>query len=121
MQTLLQGEWTRAAEWEKEKVQEIDKIAAEILERALELGEVCIVTNSVEGWVDYCSQTFMAQTYEIIVNRKVPIVSARERSEAEFPNDPQRWKTEAFANLISDLSNETVLNMISVGDSNYEM
>ena len=47
MQNLLQGEWNRAGEWEKQKVTEIDKIASETLTTALTLAEVCIVTNSV--------------------------------------------------------------------------
>lgn len=44
-------------------MEEIDRVAASTLELALTLGEVGIVTNSVEGWVDYSSQTFMPLTY----------------------------------------------------------
>ena len=79
MQGLLQGEWQRAGEWEKQKTEEIDKVASSILDQATSLGEVCIVTNSVEGWVDYCSQNFMPLTHQAIVGKRIPVISARDR------------------------------------------
>ena len=72
------------------------------------MGEVCIVTNSVEGWVDYCSRAFMSLTHDVIVAKMIPVVSARDASEREFPSDPQRWKTEAFRSLLAEVKNEVL-------------
>lgn len=105
---LLQGEWLRAGQWEKQRVQEVDEAAARTLASALELAAVCIVTNSVEGWVDHCVQTFMPLTLQILLEAKIPVVSARDGFEERFPGNPQRWKTEAFATLLADLDKEVI-------------
>jgi oligoribonuclease (3'-5' exoribonuclease) len=87
-------------------VTEIDQTVEQILLLSLELAEVTIVTNSVEGWVDFCSETFMPNTHALILNRRIDIISARDRYQREHPNDPQRWKTESFNEILNDIDNE---------------
>ena len=36
-------------------------------------------------------------------------MSARETYERKFPNDPQKWKTEAFSNLLNLLDLEVLI------------
>lgn len=85
---------------------EIDQVAERTLTSALEMAEVTIITNSVEGWVDFCCETFMPNTHAVLLQRKIEIISARERYQRQHPSDPLRWKTEAFNSILSEVDSE---------------
>lgn len=106
MSSLLQGDWTSAGDLEKQKMADIDQVAQQTLLSALDMAEVTIVTNSAEGWVDFCCETFMPSTHATLLDRRIEIISARERYEREYPGDPLKWKTEAFTSVLSEVDSE---------------
>jgi hypothetical protein len=103
-------------------MRELDGRAAKLLATALELANVHIVTNSLPAWLHYTARAFLPHTLKLIDAFQVQITSARATFEDIFPADPQRWKTEAFAELFAGVERRTVaLNLVCIGDSRYEM
>lgn len=103
------------------KIKDLDARVARLISTALELANVHIVTNSVQGWVQFTARSFLPQTYKVIEAFKVGIVSARARYEETYPGSPQKWKTESFRELLRTVDKRTVLNLVSIGDSKFEM
>jgi hypothetical protein len=86
---------------------------------------VAIITNARRGWVEYSSKKFLPRLHTIIM-KYVKIISARVDYEHLNPTDTLLWKQMAFKNLWEDSSllekNQNIItNMISIGDSNYEL
>jgi hypothetical protein len=48
-------------------------------------------------------------------------VSARSRYEAEYPHDVSKWKAATFLEVRRCLDSQVITNLISLGDSQYEM
>jgi len=96
----------------------IEKAAFALLEKAKDLGNVVIVTNAQEGWVEECVSWHMPSLKTALKN--VPIISARTEHEGECP-DARQWKNRAFLELGKKLDTSIVTNLVAVGDSNFEM
>jgi hypothetical protein len=75
------------------------------------LGEIHIVTNSTEGWVQFSCQHLMPLVWESIKN--LPIFSARTMHELAYPNDYHMWKLLTFKSCVK-LHHKFVL---SIGDN----
>jgi hypothetical protein len=100
----------------------MDYKVAKLLNTALELANVHIVTNSMRGWVQFTARSFLPQTLKLIENFKVKVVSARASYEDIYPGDPQKWKTECFKDLLEPIEKRTVaLNLVCIGDSKFEI
>lgn len=56
-------------------------------------------------------QSFLPKTYEILIQNKIKIVSARSGYEDKYPGDTTKWKNEAFLKL-KDSFDKTVWNSI---------
>jgi len=78
----------------------IDDSSSKILEKAWNLGEVFIVTNAFEGWIELSSGLYMPKTIQIIKEKRIKLLSARAKYERRYPKDPHRWKKEAFLETI---------------------
>ena len=65
------------------KMYDIDVLAAKLLEASKVCGEVLIITNAAECWVELSAQRFMPITYKAI--QKIEIISARTKFENELP------------------------------------
>lgn len=90
-----------------------------LLGKALELGEVVIITNAETGWVELSASRFIPAVCPML--DKIQVVSARSTYEPQFPNDALEWKIQAFQQQIDskftvdyDSMQKTV---ISFGDS----
>lgn len=88
--------------------------------------EVCIpviVTSSKEGWVDSCLQNLMPDTLKTIKKFKIRVESARQQYSEDHPLEEHRWKEYCFTRIVNDLKlcKNTLLNLMVVGDSDYEM
>jgi len=79
---------------------EIEKCAEECLATASKYGEVIIITNSDEGWVDYSAERYVPNLIPIL--KKYRVVSARTRYERFYPNQPLCWKAAAFAHEVNE-------------------
>jgi len=97
----------------------IEKAAARLLEMALQLGHTFIITNAMKGWVEYSAAKYMPGLLPIL--QKVRVISARDKHEAQYPNDIGEWKTQAFLEVSRQLDSQVITNLVSLGDADYEM
>ncbi len=106
-------------EKDKEKIKILDEKVYNLLNMALEKGDVYIVTNSEPGWVEYSCQKFYPSVSQIL--SKIQIISARGKYETKYPGNLRKWKIYAFLNLIKRMNTELVTNIVCLGDSFIEI
>lgn len=99
----------------------LDAVVSRLLLKALRAGTAYIITNSQKNWVQYTSEMYLPLTHELIKSNKINVVSARAEYEEIYPNDPQRWKLEAFKDLKETLQSSVLANIICIGDSTSEI
>ena len=104
---------------EKEKILELEEAANKLLTEAVEKGNVYIITNAGNGWVEYTAKRFYPSILPIL--KRVKIVSARGEYEKIFQGNSRQWKIEAFLNLQKNLNMKLVTNIVCIGDSLFEM
>lgn len=97
----------------------IERAVVQLLEASQRVAHTFIVTNSVSGWVDYSAREYLPAVAPLL--ESVPIISARDRFEGKFPDDWNRWKTEAFLDLERELDPEVTRNVIALGDNVVEI
>lgn len=115
---LLHGMQRKVSEATNRQLENIEKAARNLLETALGLGHTFIITNAQKGWVEDCVERYMPSLKDVL--QKVPIISARSTQEAYSPN-LSHWKKRAFLEVGRQLNKEMITNLVSIGDSNYEM
>jgi len=83
----------------------------------MNFGDVNIVTNAENGWVQLSAKKFLPGVVPVL--DQVKVVSARSTYEMMFPDAPVKWKFCAFQEkLFSDT--KSAKNVISFGDSHVE-
>jgi len=97
---------------------EIARSAKFLLELAMRCGQTFIITNAMCGWVEYSAAKWVPELLPTL--QKVHILSARSKYEPHFP-DVHQWKIQAFLEVQQQLDSEVVTNLLSVGDSDFEM
>lgn len=97
----------------------VERAATELLELAVSLGHVFIITNAMEGWVEYSAAQWVPGLLPML--ERVPIISARTLFETRYPADPGKLKVCAFFEVQKQLPENLVTNLISLGDSQFEM
>lgn len=83
-----------------EDLKEVDKTASNLILKATELGDLYIITNAVFGWVQFSAKKFLPETYRVIMERKVTIMSARLLFGDSYPNNPRVWKNYAYLEVV---------------------
>ena len=106
-------------EVDKEKISQLESLVSKLLNEAVNKGEVYIITNAGEGWVEYSAEKIYPSISDIL--SKVKIVSARGLYEKQFPYDSSQWKIQAFLNIQKFLNLKLVTNILCLGDSLFEM
>jgi len=104
----------------------LESYVIKILSRALELGEVHLVTNAENGWIELSARRFIPGVVPYL--SCVKIISARSTYERMFPDQPHMWKVEAFRKQIGEAmtangrrsSTDGYWNILSFGDSVHE-
>ena len=104
----------------KKRLDQLDRIGSELLNRAKMFGSVYIVTNAAEGWCELSAARFLPKVYGI-VESDITIISARTKYEKLYPKQYQKWKIEAFLETRADMEEEAVTNLISIGDNDFEI
>jgi hypothetical protein len=95
----------------------LDKVLSHFLFNISQTNKIIIITNALPEWIKI-SSIILPQTNKLLKNIK--IVSARGKYQLVSSN-PMDWKEMAFKNEISkEISNNNILNVISVGDAEYE-
>ena len=79
-------------------------------------GNVYIVTNSDEGWVQLSTQRFIPDLMSFL--KKIKIISAKTKFENKFPGQPLLWKLYAMQEILFQFKN--IKSIISMGDSQLE-
>lgn len=97
----------------------IERLSGQLLEASRRLGHTFIITNSLTGWVEYSAASWAPGLLPTL--RSIPIVSARAKYEPQYPGDINMWKTQAFLEIQRQLDVEVIANLISLGDSTFEM
>ena len=105
------------SEKDKKKLLKIEQCVFLLLTEAIEKGNVYIITNAGNGWVEYSANKFYPSIMEIL--SKIEIISAREY-EKQF-SDSRQWKIQAFLTLLKFVNIKLVTNIICIGDSLFEM
>lgn len=101
----------------KQQLMRAELAAQKLLESAVSLGHTFIITNAEKGWVEESAARFMPSLKHIL--EKVQIISARSEHEGECTSD--QWKNRAFLELGRQLPPETMTNLVSIGDSKFEL
>jgi hypothetical protein len=102
-----------------EKVSKLEQTVLKLLEEAVQKGNVYIITNAGNGWVEYSANRFYPSIMPVL--QKIKIISARGLYEKKFPGNSRQWKIEAFLNIQKNINMKLVTNIICVGDSLFEM
>ena len=103
---------------DQEKIKKLENNVYSILYKALDKGDVFIITNAGPGWVEYSAEKYYPKIVDLL--NKIHIISARGEYESKFPNDSKMWKTQAFLNVQKNFD-DIVTNIICLGDSIIEM
>lgn len=93
--------------------------AKSLLEMAMQLGHVFIITNAVDGWVEFTAKTYMPDLLPTL--KDIQVISARERYEEKYPDDMGMWKAQTFLDVQRQMSLQVLTNLVSLGDSDFEM
>jgi hypothetical protein len=101
-----------------EAIQQAGKM---LLELAVSLGPTFVITNATEGWVQDSAAAWIPEVFDALQNQKVRVISARTNHETQYPGEVGKWKVEAFLEVQRELNSQTITNLISLGDSNFEM
>jgi hypothetical protein len=119
---------------------ELDKTISIFLEKisnmcknTINSGHIYIVTNANINWIKTCLNNLQLTKKNIIKNN-IRIVSARDIY-SPYSNSPTEWKINTFRDILnniimkmednqyggsSNIMSNTFLNIISLGDANYE-
>lgn len=96
---------------------ELDTVLFKLLKKLMEYGKVIIVTNALPIWIDLSSRVLPKTSYLLT---KIKIVSARKNYQPQSA-DMMDWKKLAFKDeVLSEMLNNNILNIVSVGDAEYE-
>jgi len=100
-------------------LQGIERAAQKLLELALRLGRTFIITNAMNGWVEYSAAKYVPDLLTVL--QKIRVISARTKYEPQYPGEVREWKIQAFLEVQRQLDAEIITNLICLGDSNFEM
>ena len=101
------------------RIEELELFVKSLLTKAIEKGDTYIVTNSEAVWVEYSCELFFPKVYKFL--NKIKIISGRDLYEENFPHDYKTWKIKAFNEIIKNYSLNLPTNIMSFGDSIYEI
>jgi hypothetical protein len=105
---------------------ELDNTMSNFLKELLNFGEIYIVTNASMKWIKACLNV-LPITKKLIMEYYIRIVSARDIY-SQSTSSPTDWKINTFRDVIhkvvqdlpDDYECKTFLNIISIGDAQYE-
>ncbi len=103
----------------KSQLKYLEKATKKLLEVSLSYGQVFIITNAADGWIEYSTKKYMPSVKEPL--KSVRIISARTTFEHKFPGDSHEWKMQAFLQTLKELELGAITNLVALGDSNIEM
>jgi hypothetical protein len=115
--TLLCSTAINTRRWDSVKLEELQETVERVLRTAARLGQVLIVTNGVDWWVDDSARRFLPGLLPLL--ETLTVRSARASWECKFPGDPFAWKREEFREIL--LPRQRSTNLVVLGDSLAEI
>ena len=109
----------KLSEKDQAKILKLEQSVKNLLTLSLSKGDVYIITNAGEGWVEESAKTYYPIIKEIL--EQIEVISARKDFEAKFPENSKLWKINAFLDLKKRLNDTLITNIICLGDSIFEM
>ena len=109
----------KLSEKDQAKILKLEQSVKNLLTLSLSKGDVYIITNAGEGWVEESAKTYYPNIKEIL--EQIEVISARKDFEAKFPENSKLWKINAFLDLKKRLNDTLITNIICLGDSIFEM
>jgi hypothetical protein len=104
----------------RKKVDELELAVLKVLQAAMRIGTVIIVTNADARWVWHSAKLLLPSIVPIL--KGLQVVSAKEAYQEKFPTDYYSWKAHAFQDVLRDeLPSQEVVNLVSIGDSLAEI
>lgn len=103
----------------RQRMSKVASVVKKVLELACHLGQPFIITNAKNGWVEHSAALWMPEVIPVL--KQITIISARSAYEARFPDNVSQWKRHAFLALQGRLDQHALTNLISIGDSAFEM
>ena len=94
----------------------LEETCINILNLAINKGNVYIITNSSINWLNYSSDIYFPKLRTIL--DKIEIISARD--EYGYMN-PANWKQKAFLKVAKNINTKLINNIICLGDSMLEL
>lgn len=101
----------------KFKMAMIDLKALDNLKEALKYGDVVIITNADDGWVELTGKKFLPKTYKFIIDNKIRVISASQKYKGKTACTIE-WKY--FTMLDFFELNRNYYSVFSIGDSESE-
>jgi hypothetical protein len=117
--TLLCSSALRLQQVPQSKLKVLSLTVEWTLRMAMQLGEVMIVTNGTESWVDESCRRFLPGLLPLLGHRHLHVRSARHCYERAYPGDKYAWKRETFKDILGPRHKAT--NLVVFGDSFSEI
>jgi hypothetical protein len=76
-----------------------------------------IVTNADKDWVILCLELY--PSLKEIIGKKIEVISAKEKFEKLFPDNHERWKHEAYCEILTTLGPK-ITNVVGLGDRMFD-
>ncbi|GAB9472465.1 hypothetical protein Gpo141_00009643 [Globisporangium polare] len=119
------------SERDRQRFTQLEDRMISLLQLAMQMGPVFIITAATLQWVELCAHHFLPRVKLLLKQRsdKVHVVSAREwyQQHARREGDPMTWKSATFDALCAHLQLEKVsrrlqhrVDFVSIGDSVFE-
>ena len=102
---------------------QVQNVLLELLEKMISFAKVLIITNAKTGWVEYSSYYLLPRVHKLI-EAYIPVMSAQTEFGADYPTDAHMWKEMAFKKIWKIdglLERNCLLNLMVIGDSDYEI
>ena len=97
----------------------LDALLYGVLTKLVKYGQVVIVTNAANRWVDLSAN--MVPNSKKVIDKQIIVMSAREVFQNKYPNEVHMWKKLVFKQLTDSYFIEHgLMNIVSVGDAEYE-
>jgi hypothetical protein len=101
------------------RIEKLEIFVECILVKSLEKGDTYIISNSEAAWIKYSCEIFFPNVYKLL--NKIKIISGRDLYEDKFPQDYKTWKIKAFNNILKNYSLNLPTNIMTFGDSSYDI
>jgi hypothetical protein len=56
------------------------------VDKAVKLGKTIVITNAAYGWVEASGRKFLPNTFKMMIDQQIEIISARQLFEDQFPS-----------------------------------